>query len=692
MKIYTGCDHAGFALRNKLLDRMRSQGHEVVDFGTNSEAACDYPEFAALVANAVRNDVGSVGVLVCATGHGTAIAAGKVRGIRAFAPSSVEAARLSRFDNNTNVLCLGSRILAESDAFEIVDTWLSTGFAGGRHGRRIAKIAAMETAAALGLLVEGEHLRLAAKGIPASIWSKDAATFLPPSSPHEDLSNTLGWLDAPSRMERELAGIAAFADEVRKAGFRRAVLLGMGGSALPAEVLARVFGPAAGWLNVFVLACTDPAAVAAVETSIDIERTLFVVASKSGSTPEVRAFERYFWAKVLQRWGGDASRAGGHFAAITDAGTELDQRASVNHYRRVFHNPSDVSSRFSALASFGLVPAALLGVDVGRLLARGKAMAAACRGPVPTENPGVALGTLIGGLAAIGRDKLTLFLSPEVAPLGAWIEQLVVGATSKQGRGIIPVTGEPPFAPSSYRPDRFFVVVKLRGGSPAVQAEQLEAIITAGHPVYEIELGDKYDLGAEFFRWEFATTVAASLLEVDPFDEPGVVEAKQATTHLLDIYWQTGRLPSPPGVVDPSDAAIVKHVAGARPGDYLAICAYLQPTPERDRLLRAIRTLCGERLRLATTMDYGPRCLHVAGQLYNGGVGAGIFLQLSTSVTADLPIPDEPLTFGVLRDAEGLGDLEALQAHGRRVLWVDCGPDPDAGLAKLLETLGALGR
>ena len=302
MKIYTGCDHAGFALRNKLVDRMRNQGHEVVDFGTNSEAACDYPEYAALVASAVRSDVGSVGVLVCATGHGTAIAAGKVRGIRAFAPSSVEAARLSRFDNNTNVLCLGGRILAESDAFEIVDTWLSTGFAGGRHGRRIAKIAAMETAAALNFLVEGEYLRLAAKGIPASIWAKDAAAFAPTAIAVQGSSDNLGWLNAPSDMEGELPSITAFADQVRKAGFRRAVLLGMGGSALPAEVLARMFGPAAGWLNVFVLDCTDPAAVAAVETSIDLERTLFVVASKSGSTPEVCAFERYFWAKVLQRW------------------------------------------------------------------------------------------------------------------------------------------------------------------------------------------------------------------------------------------------------------------------------------------------------------------------------------------------------------------------------------------------------
>ena len=690
MKIYTGCDHAGFALRNKLVDRMRNQGHEVVDFGTTSEAACDYPEFAAMVANAVRSDVGSVGVLVCATGHGTAIAAGKVRGIRAFAPTSVEAARLSRFDNNSNVLCLGSRILAESDAFEIVDTWLSTGFAGGRHGRRIAKISAMETAAALNFLVEGEHLRLAAKGIPSCIWAKDPAAFPAPSRP--STSHNLGWLDTPSEMEGKLAGIVAFADEVRKAGFRRAVVLGVGGNALPAEVLARVFGPVAGWLNVFVLDCTDPAAVAAVENSLDLDRALFVVASKSGTTPEVCAFERYIWAKLLHRWGGDANHAGQHFVAITDANTELEQRAAANHYRRVFRNAPDISSRFSALGYSGLVPAALMGIDIGRLVARSKIMAAACREASPTQNPGVTLGTLMAALTAVGRDKLTLFLSPELAPLGAWIEQLVAGATGKQGRGIVPVDGEPPAAPSGYRSDRLFVVTRLRGQSPAVQVEQLEAITTAGHPVYEIELNDKYDLGAEFFRWEFAAVVAASLLEVNPFDEPEAIDARQLTSRLLDGYRQTRQLPSAPGAVAPTDPAIVKHVAAAKPRDYLAICAFFQPTPERDSLLESIRTLCRDRLRLATTLGYGPRCLLATGQLHKGGAPTGVFLQLGASVLADLPVPDEPFTFGVLRDAQGLGDLEALQARGRRVLRVELGPDPDAGLASLLQTLGALGQ
>ena len=691
MKIYTGCDHAGFALRNKLVERMRGQGHEMVDLGTNSEAACDYPDFAALVANAVRSDAGSVGILVCATGHGTAMAAGKVRGIRSFAPATVEAARLSRFDNNSNILCLGGHTLPESEVFEIVDTWLSTGFAGGRHGRRVAKISALETASALSLLMESEFLRLAAKGIPASLWAKDVVW--PTSNGQPASTDNLGWLNLVDEMAGKQADITSFAGEVRKAGFRRAVLLGMGGSALAAEVLARVFGPVAGWLNVFVLDCTDPVAVAAVEDSIEIDRTLFLVASKSGTTPEVCALESHFWAKLLHRWDGDGNRAGQHFVALTDADSELAKRATANHYRRVFANSPDVTSRFSALGPNGLVPAALMGIDIGRLITRGKTMATACRETAPAQNPGLSLGTLMGALAGIGRDKLTLFLSPELAPLGVWIEQLVAGATGKNGRGIVPVDGEPAGAPSGYRADRLFVVVRLRGGSQAVQPEQLEAIITAGHPVHEIELGDRYDLGAEFFRWQFATAVAASLMEVNPFDEPDALEARQATVRMLDGYRQAGQLASAAGVVSPADAAIVKHVALAKPCDYLAICAFFQPTPERERLLAAIRTLCRDRLRVATTVGYGSRSLYATGQMQLGGPRTGVFLQLAANPPAqgDQPVSDEPLTLGVLHYTQGLGVLEALRARGRRSLRVDLGPDPDAGLGALLQTLGALG-
>jgi RpiB/LacA/LacB family sugar-phosphate isomerase len=688
VKIYTGCDHAGFALRNKLVERFRNQGHEVVDFGTNSEAACDYPDFASMVANAVRSDIGSVGILVCATGHGTAMASGKVRGIRSFAPSTVEAARLSRFDNNSNILCLGGRNLPESEVFEIVDTWLSTGFAGGRHGRRVAKIAALETASALSLLMESVNLRLAAKGIPASLWGKNLSDMDP-----EAQKVWLSWLDYPDAMAEKQADIAAFATDARKAGFRRAVLLGMGSSAVPAEVLARVFGPAAGWLNVFVLDCTDPTAVAAVENSIELDRTLFLVVSSSGTTPEVCAFENYFWAKLMERWSNDVGRAGQHFVAITDEGSVLDQRAVTNQYRRVFRSAPNTSSRFCALGYHGLVPAALMGIDISRLLARAKTMAAACREPSLTQNPGVILGSLMGALASIGRDKLTLFFSPELTPLGGWIEQLVAGATGKQGRGIVPVDGEVATMPSGYRADRLFVVVKLRGGAPAAQPELLEAIITAGHPVHEIELGDKYDIGAEFFRWQFAGTVAASLLEVSPSDEPEMPAARQIAARVLDDFRRTGTLPSA-SPVKPDDPALLAHLGAAKPRDYLAISALFQPTPERDILLDGLRTLCRDRLRVATTVGYGPRWNYTTSQLHQGGPKHGVFVQLVSTPNsdADLSLPGEPFSFGVLHAAQGLSELEAMKACGRQMLRVELGPDPDAGLAVLQKNLEALGR
>jgi len=340
---------------------MRSQGHEVVDFGTNSEAACDYPEFAALVANAVRSDVGSVGVLVCATGHGTAIAAGKVRGIRAFAPTSVEAARLSRFDNNTNVplprrpplgrkRCLRDRRIP----------WLSTGFAGGRHGRRIAKISAMETAAPQFSRRERVPSSCRQEHPGQPLGQRTPLLSHPPAARAKHQPQP-GLARRPQRMERELAGITAFADQVRKAGFRRAVLVGTGGSALPAEVLARIFGPAAGWLNVFVLDCTDPAAVAAVETSIDPERTLFVVASKVRRHPRgVRAGALLLGQSVATVRTATASRAGQHFAAITDAGTELDQTSLGQPLPSRVQQRAAITSRFSAAGPFGLVPAALM--------------------------------------------------------------------------------------------------------------------------------------------------------------------------------------------------------------------------------------------------------------------------------------------------------------------------------------------
>lgn len=687
MRIYTGCDHAGFALRNKVVDRLRAQGHEVIDFGANSDAACDYPEYAGAVAHAVRGDQGSVGMLFCATGHGMAMAAGKVRGIRAFSPTGVEAARLSRFDNNSNVLCLGGRNLPESEAFEIAETWLSTGFAGGRHARRIAKVAALETASAVGFVTESESLRLAALKVPACIWDRTPAAFTADRSAYDRIRNRMGWLNGPADAEAALPDIVAFADEIRRAGFRRAVVLGMGGSSLCAEVLGKIFGPAPGWLNVYVLDCNDPVAVTTVEGSVDMERTLFVVASKSGGTVDVQAFERYFWAKVLDCCGGDVARAGQHFVAITDSGSPLAERAQSRKYRRVFNCPADVGGRFSALTVFGLLPAALMGMDVGRLLARARSMASACREVTLTKNPGVLLGTLLGALAKHGRDKLTLLLAPDIAPLGPWIEQLVAESTGKSGRGIVPIDGEPAATPDRYQPDRVFVVMRLRGAAP-IGIEQVEAITVAGHPIFEIELADKYDVGAEFFRWEFATAVAGLVLQINPFDEPNVVETKETTRRLLE---SEPSVPAEAQALVPSDPQVAKQLAATMAGEYLAICPFFHINLERERLLHQIRVACRDRLRVATTVGHGPRFLHSTGQLHKGGPFSGVFLQLlvSAPVGADLPIPDEAFTFSRLRDAQALGDWMVLREHGKTVVRVDLGTEPEAGLRTLLATLTA---
>ncbi len=687
MKIYTGCDHAGFALRNKVVERLRAQGHEVIDFGANSDAACDYPEFAGAVANAVRNDQGSVGMLFCATGHGMAMAAGKVRGIRAFSPSGVEAARLSRFDNNSNVLCLGGRSLPDSEAFEIAETWLSTGFAGGRHARRIAKVAALETASAVGFITESENLRLAALDVPTAIWERNPAAFSADRASHERIRNRLGWLNGPADAEAALPEILAFADEIRRSGFRRAVVLGMGGSSLVAEVLGKVFGPAPGWLNVYVLDCNDPVAVTTVEGSVDLERTLFVVASKSGDTLEVRAFERYFWAKVLGCCGGDVARAGAHFVAITDAGSPLAERAQSAQFRRVFHCPADVGGRYSALTAFGLLPAALMGMDVARLVARARGMANACREATLAKNPGVALGTLLGALAKHGRDKLTLLLAPDIAPLGPWIEQLIAESTGKSGRGIVPVDGEPAGPPDRYHADRVFVVLRLRGGALPTHVEQLEALTVAGHPLVEVELADKYDLGAELFRWEFATAVAGIVLQINPFDEPNVAETKESTRRLLES--EAGDAPAAKAYA-PADAQLARELAATPPGDYLAICPFFHINLERERLLHRLRLACRDRLRVATTLGHGPRFLHSTGQLHKGGPANGVFLQLLASAPAgaDRPIPEEGFTFGRLRDAQARGDWMVLREHGKTVLRVDLGQEPEAGLRTLLATLG----
>lgn len=532
---------------------------------------------------------------------------------------------------------------------------------------------------------------LAEKKAPERLWGGDPTLFTADPAHERSIRSRLGWLRSPELMRGKVAEVQTFVAEVRAAGFKRAVLLGMGGSSLCPEVFAHTFRGQTKGLALDVLDNTDPEAVRAVETAGDLRTTLFIVASKSGGTIEIQAFEHYFWQRVLSLCEGDVSAAGGQFIAITDPATRLGQMAEEKRYRRVFVNPADIGGRYSALSYFGLVPAALLGVDIAAVIDGGATLAAASSPYLPADEiAGVKLGAALGTAYARGRDKMTLITAPEIETLGSWIEQLVAESTGKEGKGIVPVDLEPLGPPEVYGPDRVFVSTVLgTGGAPEQVTTSLAALERAGHPVIRLVLPRREDVGREFFRWELATAIAGSVMAVNPFDEPNVTEAKLATSALLAVHQQQGKLPEPDGVVPLSDAqAIRAHVLGAAAGDYVAFCAYFLRGEGRDRLLTQLRLRTREKTRAATTLGYGPRFLHSTGQLHKGGANNGVFLQLTADVREDLAIPGEAYTFGVLRDAQALGDLQVLRRRGRRAIRVHLGADVEGGLKRLLAILG----
>lgn len=493
------------------------------------------------------------------------------------------------------------------------------------------------------------------------LWARDAGLWSADPGQQAVIKNRLGWLASASFMRERLAELKEFAAEIRRAGFSHVVLLGMGGSSLAPEVFALTFGSKQGFPTLLVLDSTDPAAVKNSLNRVDLAHTLFIVASKSGTTLEPLAFYKFFRARVEQI----RAEPGPQFVAITDSGTPLEKRAKEEHFRRVFVNPSTIGGRYSAISYFGLVPAALIGVDLDSLLERTDAMVARSTDKVPLrENPGVVLGAALGALAKAGRDKVTLLLSPRLQALGSWVEQLLAESTGKEGRGLIPVDGEPPAGPAVYGQDRFFVAVTLDG--EADLDGHLRELQATGHPVFRITLKDPFDLGAEFFRWEVATATAGALLEVNPFDEPNVQEAKDNTAKLLRA--SRPGAPRADRTPDSEQDALAAHVAQAKPGDYLALLAYLPPSAEVSVQLQALRILIRERLKIATTVGYGPRYLHSTGQLHKGGPGTGLFMLITGDDREDLAIPGEPYSFGALKNAQALGDLEALKGRGRRVI------------------------
>jgi transaldolase/glucose-6-phosphate isomerase len=516
--------------------------------------------------------------------------------------------------------------------------------------------------------------------VASRVWAKDASVWSKEEAHVKEITNRLGWLTVIDEMKVHSAGLRAFADEVRRTGFTDVVVLGMGGSSLGPDVARLTFGRAKGYPRLHVLDTTNPASIGALERQITLRKTLFIVASKSGTTSEIEAFHRYFRSRVRARLG---DNYGQNFIAITDPGTALEGVAKADRFRRVFINPPDIGGRYSVLSYFGLVPMALSGIDISTLLDRARAMAKMCDATVPAAaNPAVWLGAIMGALARVNRDKITFIASKKIASFGYWVEQLIAESTGKVGKGIVPIEGEAIGAPKVYGDDRLFVVLHLRGDR-SLEAK-VKALEKAGQPIVRIELSDVYDLGAEFFRWEMATVAAAAVLQIDPLDQPNVTESKDNTKALLAEYQSAGKLPQGDRVLAAKakavNTAVVDLLKQVKPGDYVAIMAYLPSTPATEKALQAIRTAVRDHLKVATTIGYGPRFLHSTGQLHKGGANKGVFIQLTADTVKDLPIDGKPYSFGTLIRAQALGDLQALASRDYRVVRIHLGRNVATGL------------
>lgn len=517
--------------------------------------------------------------------------------------------------------------------------------------------------------------RLAADSIIPRIWERDHTVWKPDPA---EITDRLGWLTAAADMLPEVGDLETFAADTRDAGFQDVVLLGMGGSSLAPEALRAAFGPQEQFPTLHVLDSTAPAWVRRVAEGLDLARTLFIVSSKSGGTIETMTLYRYFWGLAQEIKG---ERAGENFVAVTDPGSSLQELAEEKEFRRLFLNDPHIGGRYSALSYFGMVPAALAGLNVPELLRRGDAMAQRCAPDVYlSQNPGAQLGAAMAALAEGGRDKLTLINSPSLALFGLWAEQLIAESTGKEGKGILPIAQEP-FAPAKeYGEDRFFVYLRLEGDENKEADKQAAALEKAGQPVARLLLQDAYDLAAEFYRWEFATAVAGAMLQIHPFDQPNVQAAKERTNELLRQAKEEGQMPSLE-----STGSLESLLEQAQPGDYLAIMAYLDGRAEVDGALRALRASLLAESRLPNTMGYGPRFLHSTGQFHKGGPDNGLFLQLTAAYSDDLPVPDADYTFAGLISAQAAGDYQALLDKGRRVARVNLGEDVVTAIQKLFE-------
>jgi len=535
------------------------------------------------------------------------------------------------------------------------------------------------------------------------LWRRDASLWT-----GDDESNWLGWLDITEEQIARHVELRNLSKEVWSAGFKDALLLGMGGSSLCPEVLRMTFGKIAGYPNLHVLDSTDPAQVKATEEKIDIAKTLFIVSSKSGSTLEPNIFKQYFFARTREVVGAD--KAGSHFMAITDPGSKMQQVAETDRFRHIFFGRPSIGGRYSALSHFGMVPAAVMGIDTKKFLDRAQEMVRAC-GPSAAveENPGAVLGIILGTAARSGRDKVTIITSPDIADLGAWLEQLLAESTGKIGKGIIPVDREELGTPEVYGNDRVFAYLHTEHASDVRVEAKIAALEQAGQAVLRISLADVYDLGAEFFCWEIATAVAGSIIGINAFNQPDVEASKVATRNLTSEYEKTGSLPAEKPILedqgiklftdeknatdltrtaaDKSLGGYLKaHLNRLGAGDYFALLGFIQMNAEHEKSLQVIRHAVRDKKHVATCLGFGPRFLHSTGQAYKGGPNSGVFLQITCDDAVDVPVPEQKYTFGVVKAAQARGDFQVLAERGRRALRVHL-HNVESGLATLVAAI-----
>lgn len=540
------------------------------------------------------------------------------------------------------------------------------------------------------------------QGLSRRLWEKDASLWKQDPEASKKISDRLGWLNVVEDLRGQSEALMSFARSVKEAGFGHVLLLGMGGSSLCAEVLRQTFGVRKGYPDLQILDSTAPAAVLHAEKGVDLRKTLFILASKSGGTIEMQSLYRYFFEKVRKV---RPDSPGAQFMAITDPGTSLVRMAEERGFRRVFLNPPDIGGRYSALSYFGLVPAALIGIDLSAFLEAARQEIKRSAPDVPlAENPGFYLGVILGELYQEGRDKVTLVASTAVESFGYWAEQLLAESTGKEGKGLVPVEGEGVGPPQVYGPDRVFIYLDAQWSPDEALGKKVRALEAAGHPVIKIPMENPHDLAGQFFRWETATAVAGFVLGINPFDEPNVAESKENTQRVMKGFLETGDLPRREPLlreqdmtlygVDGLSGATLKDafwsfLAQAKPSDYAALMAYVERSGEIRTLLDRLRLAIRDRLRVATTVGFGPRFLHSTGQLHKGGVGNGLFLQITAEDAEDVPIPGEAYTFGILKAAQALGDFYSLSDRGLPLLEVRLGKDPAEGLRGLLKTVGA---